>query len=66
MVGKIAAGEQTSGVAHTKSFRCTLKLGTYKYHVYAWDELDHPASKVGSKTLTVKYAALGRERRQQP
>ena len=66
MVGKIAASEQTTGVAHTKSLRCMLKLGTYKYHAYAWDELDHPASKVGSKTLTVKYAALGRERRQQP
>ena len=43
-----------SGSALTKSFRCTLRKGTYRWYVYATDSVGYKQTQAGKNKLSVK------------
>jgi DNA-binding beta-propeller fold protein YncE len=47
-------GTVSQGVWHTKSWKCKLAKGSYKWKVYATDAAGHAQQNVASKTLKVK------------
>ena len=50
----IDCGSVSQGVWHTKSWKCTLARGTYKWKVYATDGAGHAQRNIASKVLKVR------------
>lgn len=50
----VACGSVSQGTWHTKSWKCKLAKGTYKWKVYATDAAGHAQRNVAVKTLKVK------------
>jgi len=50
----IKCGTVGQGAWHTKSWKCKLAKGSYKWKVYATDAAGHSQQNVASKTLKVK------------
>ena len=50
----ISLGRVSQGAWHTKSWKCTLKKGTYTWRVYANDGTGHKQRNIAKRTFKVK------------